>query len=85
MSRNDDPAFAALPEATIADAAPVSGQVKGGRVRALAVTSPDRADDLSPRSPGAAAVTSLLAGATLVGDRYTAAAVRVTGGSKMSQ
>ena len=31
--------------ATIADAAPVSGQVKGGRVRALAVTSPDRADD----------------------------------------
>jgi tripartite-type tricarboxylate transporter receptor subunit TctC len=32
--------------ATIADAGPVSGQVKGGQVRALAVTSPDRAQDL---------------------------------------
>jgi tripartite-type tricarboxylate transporter receptor subunit TctC len=32
--------------ATIADAGPVSGQVKGGQVRALAVTSPDRAEDL---------------------------------------
>ena len=31
--------------ATIADAGPVSGQVKGGRVRALAVTSPERAQD----------------------------------------
>jgi tripartite-type tricarboxylate transporter receptor subunit TctC len=31
--------------ATIADAGPVSGQVKGGRVRALAVTSPGRAED----------------------------------------
>ncbi|HZR75252.1 tripartite tricarboxylate transporter substrate binding protein [Bradyrhizobium sp.] len=31
--------------ATIADAGPVSGQVKGGQVRALAVTSPDRAQD----------------------------------------
>jgi len=31
--------------ATIADAGPVSGQVKGGQVRALAVTSPDRAED----------------------------------------
>lgn len=31
--------------ATIADAGPVTGQVRGGRVRALAVTSPDRADD----------------------------------------
>jgi tripartite-type tricarboxylate transporter receptor subunit TctC len=32
--------------ATIADAGPVSGQVKGGQVRALAVTSPARAADL---------------------------------------
>jgi tripartite-type tricarboxylate transporter receptor subunit TctC len=32
--------------ATIADAGPVSGQVKSGQVRALAVTSPERADDL---------------------------------------
>jgi tripartite-type tricarboxylate transporter receptor subunit TctC len=32
--------------ATIADAGPVSGQVKGGQVRALAVTSPGRAEDL---------------------------------------
>jgi len=32
--------------ATIADAGPVSGQVKGGQVRALAVTSPARATDL---------------------------------------
>ncbi len=32
--------------ATIADAGPVSGQIKGGQVRALAVTSPDRAEDL---------------------------------------
>src|SRR5579859_109180 len=32
--------------ATIADAGPVSGQVKGGQVRALAVTSPARAMDL---------------------------------------
>ena len=32
--------------ATIADAGPVSAQVKGGQVRALAVTSPDRAEDL---------------------------------------
>jgi tripartite-type tricarboxylate transporter receptor subunit TctC len=32
--------------ATIADAGPVSGQVKGGQVRALAVTSSDRAADL---------------------------------------
>jgi tripartite-type tricarboxylate transporter receptor subunit TctC len=32
--------------ATIADAGPVSGQVKGGQVRALAVTSPRRAEDL---------------------------------------
>jgi tripartite-type tricarboxylate transporter receptor subunit TctC len=32
--------------ATIADAGPVSGQVKGGQVRALAVTSPDRAENL---------------------------------------
>ncbi len=32
--------------ATIADAGPVSGQVKGGQVRALAVTSPARAVDL---------------------------------------
>jgi tripartite-type tricarboxylate transporter receptor subunit TctC len=32
--------------ATIADAGPVSGQVKGGQVRALAVTSPVRAADL---------------------------------------
>jgi tripartite-type tricarboxylate transporter receptor subunit TctC len=32
--------------ATIADAGPVSGQVKGGQVRALAVTSPNRAEDL---------------------------------------
>jgi tripartite-type tricarboxylate transporter receptor subunit TctC len=31
--------------ATIADAGPVSGQVKGGQVRALAVTSPNRAED----------------------------------------
>src|SRR4029077_18676315 len=31
--------------ATIADAGPVSGQVKGGQVRALAVTSPKRAED----------------------------------------
>ena len=31
--------------ATIADAGPVSGQVKGGLVRALAVTSPHRAED----------------------------------------
>ena len=31
--------------ATIADAGPVSGQVKGGQVRALAVTSPARAAD----------------------------------------
>ncbi len=31
--------------ATIADAGPVSGQVKGGQVRALAVTSPERAKD----------------------------------------
>jgi tripartite-type tricarboxylate transporter receptor subunit TctC len=31
--------------ATIADAGPVSGQVKGGQVRALAVTSPVRAED----------------------------------------
>jgi tripartite-type tricarboxylate transporter receptor subunit TctC len=31
--------------ATIADAGPVSGQVKGGQVRALAVTSPTRAAD----------------------------------------
>jgi len=31
--------------ATIADAGPVSGQVKGGQVRALAVTSPARAED----------------------------------------
>ena len=31
--------------ATIADAGPVSGQVKGGQVRALAVTSPGRAED----------------------------------------
>jgi tripartite-type tricarboxylate transporter receptor subunit TctC len=31
--------------ATIADAGPVSGQVKGGQVRALAVTSPERAGD----------------------------------------
>lgn len=31
--------------ATIADAGPVSGQVKGGQVRALAVTSPHRAED----------------------------------------
>jgi tripartite-type tricarboxylate transporter receptor subunit TctC len=32
--------------ATIADAGPVSGQVKGGRVRALAVAAPNRAEDL---------------------------------------
>ena len=32
--------------ATIADAGPVSSQVKGGQVRALAVTSPHRAEDL---------------------------------------
>jgi tripartite-type tricarboxylate transporter receptor subunit TctC len=32
--------------ATIADAGPVSGQVKGGQVRALAVTAPNRAEDL---------------------------------------
>jgi tripartite-type tricarboxylate transporter receptor subunit TctC len=32
--------------ATIADAGAVSGQVKGGQVRALAVTSPDRAEEL---------------------------------------
>jgi tripartite-type tricarboxylate transporter receptor subunit TctC len=31
--------------ATIADAGPVSGQVKGGQVRALAVTSPNRVED----------------------------------------
>src|SRR6185437_16648272 len=31
--------------ATIADAGPVSSQVKGGQVRALAVTSPHRAED----------------------------------------
>src|SRR6202047_4271885 len=31
--------------ATIADAGPVSGQVKGGQVRALAVTSPTRMED----------------------------------------
>jgi tripartite-type tricarboxylate transporter receptor subunit TctC len=31
--------------ATIADAGPVSGQVKGGRVRALAVTAPNRVED----------------------------------------
>lgn len=32
--------------ATIADAGPVSGQVQGGRVRALAVAAPKRTDDL---------------------------------------
>jgi tripartite-type tricarboxylate transporter receptor subunit TctC len=32
--------------ATIADAGPVSGQVKSGQVRALAVTAPSRAQDL---------------------------------------
>jgi tripartite-type tricarboxylate transporter receptor subunit TctC len=32
--------------ATIADAGPVSGQVKGGKVRALAVAAPSRAEDL---------------------------------------
>jgi tripartite-type tricarboxylate transporter receptor subunit TctC len=32
--------------ATIADAGPVSGQVKGGQVRALAVAAPQRTDDL---------------------------------------
>jgi len=31
--------------ATIADTGPVSGQIKGGQVRALAVTSPNRAED----------------------------------------
>jgi tripartite-type tricarboxylate transporter receptor subunit TctC len=32
--------------ATIADAGPVSGQIKGGQVRALAVAAPKRIDDL---------------------------------------
>jgi tripartite-type tricarboxylate transporter receptor subunit TctC len=32
--------------ATIADAGPVSGQVKGGKVRALAVAAPSRTEDL---------------------------------------
>jgi tripartite-type tricarboxylate transporter receptor subunit TctC len=32
--------------ATIADTGPVSGQIKGGRARALAVTAPDRIEDL---------------------------------------
>jgi tripartite-type tricarboxylate transporter receptor subunit TctC len=32
--------------ATIADAGPVSGQVKGGKVRALAVAAPHRSEDL---------------------------------------
>jgi tripartite-type tricarboxylate transporter receptor subunit TctC len=32
--------------ATIADAGPVSGQIKGGQVRALAVAAPKRVDDL---------------------------------------
>jgi tripartite-type tricarboxylate transporter receptor subunit TctC len=32
--------------ATIADAGPVSGQIKGGQVRALAVAAPKRSDDL---------------------------------------
>jgi tripartite-type tricarboxylate transporter receptor subunit TctC len=32
--------------ATIADAGPVSGQIKGGQVRALAVAAPKRTDDL---------------------------------------
>src|ERR1700710_191404 len=32
--------------ATIADAGPVSGQIKGGQVRALAVAAPQRIDDL---------------------------------------
>jgi tripartite-type tricarboxylate transporter receptor subunit TctC len=32
--------------ATIADAGPVSGQVKGGQLRALAVAAPQRTDDL---------------------------------------
>ncbi len=32
--------------ATIADTGPVSGQIKGGRVRALAVAAPNRAEDL---------------------------------------
>jgi tripartite-type tricarboxylate transporter receptor subunit TctC len=32
--------------ATIADAGPVSGQIKGGQVRALAVTAPHRTEDL---------------------------------------
>ncbi|HLI98752.1 MAG TPA: tripartite tricarboxylate transporter substrate binding protein [Bradyrhizobium sp.] len=32
--------------ATIADAGPVSGQVKGGQVRALAVAAPNRTEDL---------------------------------------